>query len=794
MFKKYKNRGFDGLSSLSLILMVFLSAYSLESTHWTENLNLVTSLACIGVILGLALGISSFRKKQLILISTLYSLVVLFLFLIVIPAQKDLWLESWSITLERVHTAVQVLLLGEPVMDNILFIVLSGVMYWALSLWAGIDLIRKKNPWIPLGILAISLIATQFFQLKAYRSALLSGVFFFLFLFLVGRLHYLEVHRTWKEQRAYEDRESGTVFLRTTFLLSILLIVTAWGIPFIIDVATPGTKQHKAFIQTMEDRGNFFSDFFSSFRSQPIQKETVFGDTFQLGLSQPLSDEVLFTAIAPSDDFIDGNYYWKARSYSTYENGEWSSIDVVGQSIEADTLIQLPGMDQYETGKFIFVVNAELSYYYLPGKTISINKPARITEIYKDTQDYDVLAWKPFLPLEENDSYQSESYFLSTTYEALEDAGHSYSARVKNTYLQLPEGISSRFRQLAEAITVGFDSDFEKTLAITDYLRSQMTYSTEIDEIPQYLDPVFWFLFESKSGFCNYYASSEVLLLRSIGIPARLAVGYAQGVEIEQNKVFEVRSKDSHVWVEVYFPEIGWVTFEPTSAQPAVFFPSESAVPEEDELMEGEQQNLSGQTIFGDAQIDANTASRYDAIEKRLAEQGEGLFEGGIIAGPSNNWLTPILVSLAAIGFILFLFLGKIKYQGTTVALQEYLVLSLEKSGKTPPRWMKTWADYRSRSYLQRNFLQFDLFLKAFNIGETPQRTPLEKACLLQTHIPRAKTEIDDILQAYQEEIYGGRTAAGKELRKFFRHLRKETFLALLVYKFNRLLKRSSNK
>ena len=790
MFKKYKNRGFDSLSSLSLILMVFLSAYSLESTRWTENLNLVTSLACIGVILGLALGVSSFRKKQLILISALYSLVILFLFLVVIPTQKSYWVESWSVILERVHLAGGALLHGEPVPDNILFILITGSMYWVISLWAGIDLIRKKNPWIPLGILSVSLIVTQFFQLTAYRSALLSGVFFFLFLFLAGRLRYLEVHQAWKEQRAYEDQESAVVFLRTILLFSIFLVILAWGIPYILDVATPGTKQHKAFVQNMEDSGDFFSDFFSSFRAQPIQKETVFGDTFQLGSSQPLGDDVLFTAIAPSDDFINGNYYWKARSYSNYENGEWSSIDVEGQSIESDTVVQFSDMEQYEVGKFIFVVNAELNYYYLPGITVSINRPARITEIFKDTKDYDVLAWKPFLPLEENDSYQSESYFLPLTYETLAEAGGSYPARVKNIYLQLPENFSSRFRQLARAITNGLDSDFEKTMAITNYLRSQMTYTTQIDEISQNLDPVFWFLFDVKSGYCNYYASSEVLLLRSIGIPARLAAGYAQGVEIERNKVFEVRSKDSHVWVEVYFPDVGWVIFEPTSAQPAVYFPSETAMMEENESVENGQQDWMGQIAPGDLPTNANNSSRYEAIERRLAEQGEGMYSFGGTGEPSSDWLLPGVIAFCAAGLILFLFFGKIKFQGRTVALQAYLVLALEKSGKIPPRWMKTWADYRAMSCLQHGFFQFDQYLKAFGVGETPQKTPLEKASFLQKFVPNAADEIENILRKYQEEIYGGRIAEEHDLRKQFRKLRKEVFLALLVYKFTLLWKK----
>jgi hypothetical protein len=214
-----------------------------------------------------------------------------------------------------------------------------------------------------------------------------------------------------------------------------------------------------------------------------------------------------------------------------------------------------------------------LNYYYVPGYTYTIDQPARILEEFKDEPFKDVIAWRPLLPLTENDSYRTTSYFLPLAYEDLEASGKNYPAAIKRMYLQLPDDFSNRITQLSDAITAGLKSNFSKTLAITDYLRRQYTYSTEVADIPQHLDPVFWFIFEEKSGFCNYYASAEVLMLRSIDIPARLAVGYAQGVEIEHGKVFGVRDRDSHAWVEVYFPEIGWVVFEPTSSQPAVQFP-----------------------------------------------------------------------------------------------------------------------------------------------------------------------------------------------------------------------------
>lgn len=792
MFKKYQKNGFNILSSFALLLMVFLSAYSLESTHWTEDLNLVTSLACIGVILGITMGVSSFQRKQIVFLSIFYSLVILFLFLIVMPSGSNTWSESLPIIRERISTALQALQQGSPVPDNILFILAMGILYWGIALWAGITLVRKNNPWIPLSLLAGSLVTTQFFQPLVYRSALLSGVFFFLFLFLLGHLNYLSAHRQWVERKAYEDQESSMVFLRTTSIISTLLIILAWGIPFLVNVATPGTKQHKAFIQTIEDRGDFFSDFFSSFKTQPVQKETVFGDTFQLGAAQPLGEDILFTAIAPTSNFIDGNYYWKARSYSNYEGGTWNSIDTDGQTIEENTAVTPEQSAENEIGTFVVVANSELNYYYLPGNTISINQPARITEVFKDTEDYDVIAWKPLLPLEENDSYQSESYFIPLTYETLQAAGNHYPVRVKRVYLQLPEGFSERVQILAEAITEGLDSNFEKVLAITDYLRSQMKYSVEIDDIPQNLDPVFWFLFENKSGYCNYYASAEVLLLRSIGIPARLVVGYAQGIEVENNKVFEVRSKDSHAWPEVYFPEIGWVIFEPTSTQPAVRFPYEIREIAENEAAESEQENRSDQSGQRGDLTGGNSSSWYDAIEERLAGQ-EGIFDFGAVEA-TQNWYTPLLITSGLIGVFAFLFFGQIKQRGVSIPLQEFLVHTLEESGRKSPQWLKKWANYRTQTYLQRNFSQFDYFLKRLGVKTVSHLTPLEKAKLLEVFVPGAKMEIERIVIAYQQEVYGNPPSVDANMRTHFRLLRKKALHTMFKNQFSRLWKKSSNE
>src|SRR5262249_45384186 len=75
------------------------------------------------------------------------------------------------------------------------------------------------------------------------------------------------------------------------------------------------------------------------------------------------------------------------------------------------------------------------------------------------------------------------------------------------------------------------------------------------------------FLFDTKTGYCDYFASSMVVMLRTLGIPARLAAGYATGDYNQERGVWEVRESSSHSWPEVFFPRYGWIEFEPTPSQ-----------------------------------------------------------------------------------------------------------------------------------------------------------------------------------------------------------------------------------
>jgi transglutaminase-like putative cysteine protease len=134
-------------------------------------------------------------------------------------------------------------------------------------------------------------------------------------------------------------------------------------------------------------------------------------------------------------------------------------------------------------------------------------------------------------------------------------------------YTALPDDLPARVDELATAVAGRQPTPYDQARALERFLR-QYPYSLDVPLPPAGRDPVDYFLFELQTGYCDYYASAMVVLARSLGLPARLAVGYlAQPANDEGVQV--VREINAHSWPEIYFAGYGWVEFEPTAAFPS---------------------------------------------------------------------------------------------------------------------------------------------------------------------------------------------------------------------------------
>jgi transglutaminase-like putative cysteine protease len=144
-------------------------------------------------------------------------------------------------------------------------------------------------------------------------------------------------------------------------------------------------------------------------------------------------------------------------------------------------------------------------------------------------------------------------------------AGMEYPEDIRELYLEPPPNLDPRIPQLAQKITAAADSPFDKSVVLESYLRRNFGYTLNLAGKPG-ADPLAQFLFVTKAGHCEYFASAMAVMLRTLGIPSREVNGFLPGEYNDLAGDYIVRASDAHSWVEAYFPGSGWITFDPTPA------------------------------------------------------------------------------------------------------------------------------------------------------------------------------------------------------------------------------------
>ncbi|CAN5129223.1 hypothetical protein BH23CHL1_BH23CHL1_09050 [soil metagenome] len=171
--------------------------------------------------------------------------------------------------------------------------------------------------------------------------------------------------------------------------------------------------------------------------------------------------------------------------------------------------------------------------------------------------------------LENGSTYTVETLVTDVTNEQLRQAAQAYPSSVTSRYLALPDTVTQRTRDLARDITSDAANPYDAAKVIESYLRTNITYSENIPFPPPEVDVVDHVLFTDQRGYCEYYSSAFIVMMRSLGIPARMTVGFFPTSE-EDDGGYLYRELNAHAWPEVYFDGYGWIGFEPTAARAEV--------------------------------------------------------------------------------------------------------------------------------------------------------------------------------------------------------------------------------
>ncbi|HVF88423.1 MAG TPA: DUF3488 and transglutaminase-like domain-containing protein [Blastocatellia bacterium] len=153
---------------------------------------------------------------------------------------------------------------------------------------------------------------------------------------------------------------------------------------------------------------------------------------------------------------------------------------------------------------------------------------------------------------------------LRADYPASSSVENKEEENLRRSYLRLPE-IDPRVAKLAREVTRNAPTSYDKARAIEQYLKTEFEY--KLDTLPTRSDPLAEFLFDTRTGHCEFFATAMAVMLRTLYIPARIVNGFQMGSYNSINGVYTVRASDAHSWVEVYFPHNdAWVEFDPTPA------------------------------------------------------------------------------------------------------------------------------------------------------------------------------------------------------------------------------------
>jgi transglutaminase-like putative cysteine protease len=263
-----------------------------------------------------------------------------------------------------------------------------------------------------------------------------------------------------------------------------------------------------------------------------------------------LSPKVRYTIEA------DERQYWQTATYDRYTGDGW--VRTGNTDAYQGRLAGPPGASRRLTQ----TVTVESTASAMPAAWKPVSVSGGVSDRVRITQQG---FFTPASSLTAGESYTVESRVPQYTSEQLRRAGSDYPDAIRTQYLQLPESTSTRVREKAAEIAGGQDNAYDKAVAIEQWLEENKRYSLTVER-PEG-DVAEAFLFEMDAGYCTYYATTMVTLLRAQGVPARLAVGYTPGEQVGDDE-YVVRGLDSHAWVEAYFPDVGWVRFDPTPATP----------------------------------------------------------------------------------------------------------------------------------------------------------------------------------------------------------------------------------
>ncbi|MBP7999371.1 MAG: transglutaminase domain-containing protein [Chloroflexi bacterium] len=720
MLKRFKLE--EGSAPLVLVwLMVLAAAYAIQRADLMVGLNILPYVTTIAVVVGYILSRTTFSSSTAHLISLVYGLTTI----VLLVGSTELPLRERILDLinRQVDWLTKAFSAGTG-RDGLVFVMHTSGVFWLLAYTATWYTFRQPRVWrvvLPTGLVLLSVV---YYYFGPEPLAVYLAIYFLLALTYVARTHLVAQEKSWRADAVRYESGIRYSFLRASVLSAILAMAIAFSLPTLPASAAVGNA-FKDVSSPWQEFQNEWTRMYSSLRSYGVETNDAYSDTLPLGGPRSVGNTVIMDIIVPNEL---PNVYWQGIVFDRYEDGRWHVVDAEQiLHFPDDGPIQVPNtlMRQEIVQQITNYVPNAGTLYGAPDAILT-DRQMFVGTTLDNSGRVLVASLRSRFVLRQNEVYTVRSRISAADATSLRQASTTYPDWVRDNYLQLPATITLETVALATELAAPYDNAFDKAIAIRNYLRENITYNDQIDAPPPGVDPVHYVLFERPEGYCNYYASAMVIMLRSQGIPARMVAGYAQGKYDPERKMYRVVASNAHTWAEVYFPQYGWIQFEPTAALPIDVRPEGSGGDAFDVPDRGPQENEDP----GGFREDPGDIANAGDLEGQEDEAANGLFS----SSPT------ILYGAGAI---------------VVVALAYFTLVFGERYNK------------QIEGDIDKSYSRLANWASRLGINFRPVHTPFERAELLAAAVPEGRQPIINLTNEFV-------------VRRFARENQKNSFFSPL--------------
>jgi transglutaminase-like putative cysteine protease len=551
-----------GWLSLGLLAVMALAlAWAVQGARWLDQLEFLPPVALWAVIAGALLGVLRISVVAALPISAVVGAAVV---VWAIGGEYYPVLDQvgrvGALRDDLVGWLIVVLRTGYPSQMSPYAIGL-GALGWATAFMAAYAVYRYNRVIDAILLLGAAMITNL--------SATFTDLFGHLLLFVIAalllwlRAALVERQDGWQRRRVNENMDVPAAIMRSGIIFAGASVVLAWVLTSVA-VASPLTSAWRSFDGVWTGVRDQFEGVFGNL-TNPQSRITgsAFGASFTVRGEWISNDDEALTVAAPRP------LYLRTATYDVYTGRGWARSESSRRQVApGDPLFGGPTPERPSDGYVVETITIQMQQtigrnLFTAGSPLEVYAPVVIHE----PGGLPVLGGiEAANPIGGGEGYMVTVALTRANEAQLGAAGTDYPEVVRELYFDTSD-VTDRVAQLAREVTAEATNPYEQAKALAAFLSRDPQFSyDEVAPLPaEGEDLVDFFLFDENGrvGYCEYYASAMTLMARSLGLPARVAVGFAPGESIDEG-IYQVREANAHAWTEIYFPGYGWQIFEAT--------------------------------------------------------------------------------------------------------------------------------------------------------------------------------------------------------------------------------------